>query len=103
MADGFDASAPAADKGSALKAVREFVEANGVAHADYQPFPNEWYDLGNAVGGAANAGRNHFLYNITWEEWTATNGSARWVSVLLSYTRNKTEQLQDASTALRRL
>ena len=35
VADGFDASAPAADKGSALKAVRDFVEANGVAHADY--------------------------------------------------------------------
>ena len=42
VADGFDASTPAADKGSALKAVREFVEANGVAHADYQPLPNEW-------------------------------------------------------------
>ena len=39
------------------------------------------------MGGAANPGRNHFLYNITWEEWTSTNGSARWVSVLLSYTR----------------
>ena len=85
--DGFNVSEPAPSKGESLKAVRAFVAANGVAHADYHPDANDWYQMALAVGNANAPGRVHFLYDFLWEEATASDGSALWASVLMSYTR----------------
>ena len=90
-ADGFDISTPAATVGEALRAIRSFVEIHGVAHAEYCPNPGQWVPLGDAIGaqvGAANAGRgrNHCLYQMFWENFAEADGSARGVSMVMTYT-----------------
>ena len=90
-ADGFDISTPAPNVGEALRAIRGFVEIHGVAHAEYCPNPGHWVPLGDAIGahgGAANAGRgrNHCLYQMFWENFAEADGSARGVSMIMTYT-----------------
>jgi hypothetical protein len=79
----------AANEGEALKAIRDFVESNGVTHVEYCTAPDQWVPLGPAIGaqGQAGRGRDHFLYHMFWENFVEADGSARGASMVMCPTR----------------